>query len=416
MAEKAKLKIIIITPHFPPDGGPSAQLFFLLSKQFLKNGHDVRIICAVPHYPSGKVPQNYKSFSVRKEIYKGINVIRVPLFSVDRRNLYLRLFQFIIMQIGMTIVSINQNADIIITSNPALQTGMPFLIMSKMKSAKKIFSIHDFYPDIGIHLGIFKNKRIIKLVEFIELKCFEKADAIRVLSESFIPLVNRYQKFNNKVFLIYDWVDADFLRPLPKNNEFSRRNKLVDSFNVLYAGNLGYSQGLDIVLKAAKLIEKERDIRFIIVGDGPEKQKLVQIRKDMNLENVLFFPFQPRDFLPSVIATGDLLLVCLKKGMSFTSLPSKIYTILACGRPIIGCLDEGSDSWNLIMKAKAGICIEPENPIKLAESILELKDNRNLLYDFGMKGRNYCETYHSVAAAAERFEELFLNLLRGKTG
>ncbi len=414
MVENSKLKILIITPHFPPDGGPSAQLFYLLSRDFVRKGHEVVVICAVPHYPSGIVPLDYRNFSIKKETCENIIVTRVPLISLNRKNLYLRLLQFINMQIGMAISSIKYDPDIIIASNPALQTGLPFLIMSILKSAKRVFSIHDFYPDIGIRLGVFRHSLVIKMIELIELKCLEKADAIRVLSESFIPLVKRYQKIDNKLFLIYDWVDTEFLKPKPKDNTFSKLHDLDNSFNILYAGNIGYSQGLEIVLKAAKLLENDESIKFIIVGDGPEKEKLLNFASKWHLRNIKFFPFQPREMLPFVLSTGDICLVCLKKGMAYTSLPSKIYSLLACGRPIIGCLDEGSDSWNLIKRANAGICIRPEDHELLASSIMYLKNKKSILSQFSLNGRKYCELNFSVDVASRKFEELFYRLISYK--
>ncbi|HEW63741.1 MAG TPA: glycosyltransferase WbuB [Fervidicoccus fontis] len=409
MDEKGKIKknVLIITPHYPPDGGPSAQLFCLLAEELARRSYSLKIICAVPHYPSGRVPNNYKGIKIFRENINEVNINRVPLPSLNRKNLYCRFFQFIFMQIGFIIASLKERPDILIASNPALQTGLAFIFFKLFKNPICIFSIHDFYPDVGVRLGIFKNKFIIKFVEFLESLCFEKADYIRVLSESFIPLVKRYEVAKEKIVLIYDWVDTEFLKPKPKINSFSVKYHLTDTFNVLYAGNIGFSQGLEIILDTALLLSEKKDIRFIIVGEGPAKERLLETKNEKQLNNVLILPFQPKNLLPEVLSTGDILLVCLRKGMSYTSLPSKTYSILSCGRPIIGCLDEGSDSWNLILKAGAGICIDPENPMMLSNAILKLKNNKDLCKELGRNGREYCIKNHSVKYATEKFEELF---------
>lgn len=407
--KKSNLKILIITPHFPPDGGPSANLFYLLSKEFVKRGHCVDVVCAVPHYPTGIVQKNYKSLTIKGEKISGINVIHVPLLSLNRKNLYLRMIQFLMMQLGMTIASLRFCPDIVITSNPALQTGLPFLAINKIKNTKSIFSVHDFYPDVGIRLAIFRSKIIVKVVEYLELKCYKEADVIRVLSDSFVNLLRRYKVFNNKIELIYDWVDINYLKPYQKRNDFSIKFNLADTFNILYAGNIGYSQGLDIIIRAASLLKEKEDIRFVIVGDGAYKPVLAKLIEQSNLNNIVLIPYQKKEWLPLVLATGDIALVCLKKGVSFTSLPSKIYSILACGRPIIACLDKGSDSWNLIERARAGVCIPPEDPSGLVREIIEMKNNPGIREFLGKNGRNYCINYHSVESAADKFELLFLD-------
>lgn len=409
MAEKRKVnkKITIITPHYPPDGGPSAQLFCLLGEELVRRGYSIKIICAVPHYPSGRVPSIYKGIKFVKENINGVQVIRVPIPSLNRRNLILRFIQFFFMQIGFVTASFSEKPDVVIASNPALQTGLAFLFFKFFKGPICIFSIHDFYPDVGVRLGIFKNQLIIKCVEVFELLCLKNADYIRVLSESFIPLIERYNIPKEKIILIYDWVDTEYLNQKAKVNNFSIKYHLTDTFNVMYAGNIGFSQGLESILDAALLLSDKKDIRFIIVGDGPAKERLLEIKNEKKLNNVIILPFQPKTLLPEVLSTGDILIVCLRRGMSYTSLPSKTYSILSCGRPIIGCLDEGSDSWNLILRAKAGLCIDPENPIELSNTIIKLKNNEDLCREFSRNGREYCIKNHSIKYAAEKFLELF---------
>jgi len=408
------MKLLFITPHYFPDGGPSAPLYSMLCEELARRGHDVNVICAVPHYPSGKTPQNYKSFKIYKEFNKGVNIIRVPLPSIDRKNLKLRFLQFICFQLGAVLAGLRTKYDVVISSNPALQIGLPFLFFGKFRNKPSIFSVHDFYPDVGIKLGIFKSNFIVFIVDILERMCFKSATKIRVLSESFIPKVNCKGIERSKICLIYDWVDPNFIKPIQKENKFSKSFNLINKFVILYAGNIGFSQGLEYLLEAAEYLSDEKDVMFVFVGEGPNKSNLIKLANEKGLKNVIFIDFQPRETLPEVLAAADISIVTLKKNISFESLPSKTYSMLASGRPIIACLDEGSDSYNLILRSGGGICIPPEEPDKLVKAIIKLKENKELRELMGMRGRDYIEKFHSPEYAADKYEELFRLIKKGQ--
>lgn len=400
------MHILVITPHYVPDGGPSAPLYALLCEELVKRGHEVSVIAAVPHYPSGIVPQEYRKFSFKTNTQNGVNIIRVPLPSVNRSSLTMRFLQFICYQVGATFAGMGKKPDAVISSNPALQVGVPFALHGIFRKKPSIFSIHDVYPDVGMELGIFRQKFIISIVSSFERFCLKRATYVRILSDSFLPRINSFGIPDSKIILIYDWVDTDFIFPLSRNNSFAQEHELVNKFVILYAGNLGLSQGLDHVLSSAKLLESHEEIKFVFVGGGANRDRLISISEQLDLSNVLFLPFQPRQRLPEILATADVSLVTLKKGLSFRSLPSKIYSILASGRPIIASVDKGSDSWKLVEKSGSGICIPPESPKILAESILKMWSSNVLRTVMGEKGRNYALRYHSPQSAADHFEEV----------
>jgi colanic acid biosynthesis glycosyl transferase WcaI len=408
------MRILIITPHYVPDGGPSAVLFSLLSNKLSDRGHNVTILTGVPHYPTGKILNQYRGLVIRKERTNNIKILRVPLPSLDRQKLFLRFFQFVCFQLGALFAGLFEKYDIVLASNPALQTGLPFLFLGRLRGKPSIFSVHDVYPDVGIRLGILQNRLIVRLVETLEVLCYKRASKIRVLSESFIPAITRSNIKQSKIVLIYDWVDTDLIRPLPKENAFSKSYGMDKRFVVLYAGNLGLSQGLENIISAAEILAGNNDIMFVFVGDGADKKRLQHLVKMKKLTNVVFIPFQERSRLPEVLASADISIVNLKKGISFNSLPSKIYSILASGRPIIACIDEGSDTWNLIQKSKSGVCLPPGDSKLLAKTILELKDNDELRRQLGENGRAYCISHHSPQYAAEKFLDLFDNLVKGR--
>lgn len=401
------MRVLFLLPHYYPDKGPSAELFKLLCEELVKKECGVNVLCGVPHYPTGRVPKHYKGLYIRKEVINGVRIIRLPLPSINRNILWKRLIQSIIFQIEALICGLFIKYDIIISVTAAIQVFIPYLILGPVRKKKCVYSVHDLYPDILIKLGIIKNRFIINLISSLERICLKNSTKIRILSYSFLRWVEKYGIKKNQIRLIYDWVDINFIHPLPRENPFSIEYGLLNKFCVIYSGNIGYSQGLDVVLEAADRLKRMKDIMFIIIGDGVSKKMLEEIARQKKLENVLFLPFQQKHRYPEVLSSADILLVTLKKGLSRDSLPSKIFSYLSSGRPIIACVDKDSDVFNLINKSGGGICVSPENVDELVKAIIKLKGDEDLRDHLSKKGREYCANFHSSKYAAEEFIKLF---------
>jgi colanic acid biosynthesis glycosyl transferase WcaI len=406
------MKILIITPFYSPDNGPSAPLFTLLSEGLVKKGHQVSVIAAVPHYPTGRVALDFKKKGNLTSIENGVEITRVRVPSLDRNNFIHRIIQLICYQFWATIKSFTKKCDVVLITNPALETWLPTIWHSVIRKKTLVFSVFDVYPDVGIKLGIFKNKWIINLVSLLERSCLKPAAAVQIISDSFRESLSQLGVPDSKIKLIPIWVDDQLIQPLPKANRFSKEFGLTDKFIILYAGNIGLSQGLDSVLQAARLLEKEQDIQFIFVGDGTAKADLQAKAEKQELRNVQFIPFQPRESLPEVLASADISLISLKRQIGEDSLPSKTYSALASGRPIIASVDEDSELAKLIEQADAGITIPVENADALADAITTLKKDEELCIQFSENGRRYIEQHHSVSHAVDNFTTLFTQIIK----
>lgn len=382
----------------------------MLCQELVRRGHQVTVLTAVPHYPSGRVTQAYRGFKVQRTVENGVQVIRVPLPSVDRSNLGQRLFQFLAYQIGAVLAGWKIDCDVFISITPSLEIWLPFVYFSVFRDKPVVYSVHDVYPDSGIQLGIFRHKSIIKAITYLEQGCAKRAGIVRILSQSFAEGIKRLGVSEARIRLIYDWVDTDLITPLPRANPFAIEHSLDRNFIVLYAGNLGFSQGLETVLETARMLVDE-DVQFVFVGEGAAKESLISMAASYQLRNVTFLPFQPRTRLPEVLATANVSLVILRQDMGFNSLPSKTLSILASGRPIIASIDPGSDTWDLVERSRSGVCIPPEDPIRLKEAILNLRENSTLCEKMGQRGRQYALLHHSPKAAAEAFEKILVEAI-----
>lgn len=400
------MHIQVLTPYYTPDGGPSAPLYAMLCQALARRGHQVTVISAVPHYPSGYVQPGYIGKRIMSSRENGVEVVRVPVPSVDRSKLALRMVQFFSYQLGAAWAGLSHQYDVLLVSNPAFEMILPFAMLSVLRNKPAVFSVHDVYPDVGVKLGIFRQKVVIEAVAGLERFCLNHSVIVRVLSESFVSSVRSMGVPESRISLVYDWVDTDLIRPLPRDNAFARENDLVGKFVVLYAGNLGLSQGLEHILTAAELLAYQKDIRFVFVGDGAARPRLVAESRRRTLTNTQFLPYQPRDRLPEVLATADISLVTLQTGIGSGSLPSKTFSILASGRPVLASVDPDSDIFRLVDRSQSGICVPPEDPDALIQAIVQLKANPAQREMLGANGRAYAVRFHSPLSAAEQFEEL----------
>jgi len=404
------MRVLIFGSHYEPDLGPSAPLYTMLCENLVKLGHQVTMITPVPHYPSGRVAMEYRGKLFWRSVEKGVEVIRIRLPSVDRSKLPLRFLQYIVYQLGTSWIGLSKKYDVVISGSSSLTAWLPFALLVVLRRKPSIYSVHDVYPKVGVTLGFFRHEPVIALVSAMERFCLNHAKRVRILSDSFRPDLHALGVSDQKMALVYDWVDTDLVQPMPRDNPFAREHDLVGKFVVLYAGNLGFSQALEHVLCAAEVLQTCRDINFVFVGDGASREHLVTETERRHLENVKFLPFQPRQRLPEVLASADVSLVSLQRGIGVSSLPSKTFSILASGRPVIACVDEGSETWNLIKQAEAGLCVPPETPSELVDAIFRLKENQPLRERTGQSGRCWAENHHSPQFAAKQIEKLMLEV------
>ena len=213
---------------------------------------------------------------------------------------------------------------------------------------------------------------------------------------------------NEKIKIISNFIDIDFIKPMDKYNEFSSKFGLNNNFIVMYAGNIGLPHGLEFVVKAAELLKKYKDIVFAFVSWGEHKEAIINICKSKELDNVVFPPQQPEHIVPQIWASADVSLVTSRKGLSTDSVPSKTFAIMASGRPIIAMIDDGSEVWRLVQSGKCGLCVPPECPDLLADAILTLYNDDAKRKKMGENGRKFIEENFSRKVISREYEQLFL--------
>jgi colanic acid biosynthesis glycosyl transferase WcaI len=272
-----------------------------------------------------------------------------------------------------------------------------------------VFNIQDVYPDIAIELGYISNPRVVKAVTRLERWCYDHADAVTVLSDDLRENLARKTRSPEKVRVIPNFVDTDWIVPAGAENAYRREFGLTGKVVVMYAGNVGLSQPLETVLEAAAALSYDEQLAFVINGQGAKRAELE--RRARGLGNVHFVDMQPAERLPEVLAAADVHLVPLKRGLASSSVPSKTYSILAAGRPLIAGVDPGSEVERVVERAGAGLAVPPEDAEALTKAIKALADAPSERARMGAAARTFVETWASPAAVAEAYEKLFEELV-----
>lgn len=406
------MRILIVTPFYEPDLGPSAPLISMLSEDLAAMDYKITVLAAVPHFPSGFVQPEYRKHIWKWDRSGRVQICRIRVPSGKRGNLWHRLSTFIFYQILACFVGLNLSYDAVLITNPALETGLPMVLLSVLRRKPSVFCVWDLYPEVGITLGIFRRPSIIYLVKSLEDFCLRRATAVQTLSDSFVAILRQRVHPDTQIEVIPPWIDTNFIAPLPRINRFSTAHGLNECFVVLYAGNLGLSQGLEKVLLAAKELSCQRkNIRFLFVGDGPNKRNLVAQADSLQLDNVRFIPFQAREHLPEVLATADLSLVSLQPGISTGSLPSKTFPILASGRPILAVAEEESELCRLIQLSRAGKCVSPFNCDSLSREIIHFQEDYEMCERMGRNARNFSIRHYSRNSAAQHYKRILERII-----
>jgi colanic acid biosynthesis glycosyl transferase WcaI len=405
------MHLLIVTPYYDPDLGPSAPLVTMLAEDLSELKFQVTVVAAAPHYPSGRVNPENNHWPWRWDSQGGVQICRVWVPSGDRSRLWHRTWVFLVFQFLAVWAAWGQSYEALMITNPALEIFLPFWLLGVLQRKPILLCVWDLYPEAGIRARIFRSSLVIAWVRWVENYCIRHAALVQILSESFQQNIIQRGVSVNKIVVIPPWLDIDFIKPLSRRNDFSAEYALTDSFVVMHAGNIGYSQGLDDILETAdKLVDNPR-IKFVFVGDGAEFQNLMNKARSLNLENLAFIPFQPRQRLPHVLASADLALVCQKVGFEMDSLPSKIFPALASGRPILAVVSPHSPVSDLLAEAQAGVCVPPGEPTLLAEQINRLLDDPERRRRMGDNGRTFAEQRYTRKGAAARFADALHNIV-----
>jgi glycosyltransferase involved in cell wall biosynthesis len=407
------VKIAFICQYFVPEiGAPSARVSELC-REWVRQGHEVTVVTGLPNHPTGIVAPEYQRTVFRIERLDGITVFRNWLYATPNEGFVKRTLShlsFMLASIVLTTPRLRRY-DVIIVSSPAFFAVVSAWFMSRVWRLPYVFEVRDLWPGIFIELGVLKNRPIIRLLEAVEMFLYRQAARVVVVTHSFRDILVRRGLSPTRVATITNGVDCEAFRPGPRENEIRREHGFSRKFVVLYIGAHGISQALSSVLDSARALEAHRDVLFVFVGEGAEKASLVEKAARLGLGNVRFFPGQPKHLMSSWYAAADVLLVPLRNIPLFeTFIPSKMFEIMACGRPIVGSVR--GEARGILERSKAAVVVEPEDAQGIANAIHILSRDPELARRLGEAGRQFVETHYDRATLARQYLQLLSEITR----
>jgi len=402
------MRVALLVHHFPPDVNSTGRLMSRLTSAFREDGHEVTVITSFPHYEGFRIWPPYRRKLFQRDRVDGVDIWRVWCFARGRKSMRNRLINYVTFNIMAAVVGLRiiPRADVVLATNGSFFSGLSAWISGRGR-VPFVYNVQDLYPEVPILAGQLRNPAAIALLRRTAHLMYARASFVTVIAPSFRTyLHDKNGVALQKVKVIPNFVDTDLIRPLPRNNEYAVRMGFADRFMVAHSGNLGYAYDLMTLMDAARLLADQHDIRFVIIGNGVMKQQLVSKAQSLRLDNVSFLGFQPENELPWMRASMDVHLALYIPSAARYSMPSKVYEIMASGRPVLASADPGSDVRQLVEGTGAGICVNPLQPEALAEAIVRLRDRPADRQDMGLLGRRYVEGNHTVAHIASEYEHL----------
>ena len=409
-----KKRILIYSLVFSPDGVSTAYLYNDLVLGFKNNGYDVSVLTSTPHYNLTKEslkeqPLQKKFFGLLyTSVFNGVKVYHIPLKKY--KNHITRILSFIYWHLATFIIGlILKRPDIILTPSPPLTNGLFAILLAKIKGSKSIYNIQEIYPDLLIDLGYINNGVIIKLLRKIEGLVYNMSDAITTIDKQFYNTIKSRIKEKNKLLLIPNFVDADLYSIKNSVSLPGEFEKIKGYTNIVYAGNIGLAQEWDLVINLAKAI-KEFKITIWIVGEGQRKPYLASKIMKNKVDNIKLLPYYDRKFMPAINLFADIHFIAMNKKVEKYGFPSKVYTIMASGKPILVVSSEDTPIVSFLKDINAALLVTDHSLSRFKEELLKLHNSVYLRNRLGANGRQEIKKKYSKQVVVEQYLRLFNKL------
>jgi len=412
------MKMLVLCPHYAPDTAPTGEVMTSIATELVARGHELHVVTSLPWYEHHSIEPGWEGRVVRHEDTEWGRITRVHPFPTDKRNIPARAAAFAGFTLLSTALALRgrprARPDAVLAMSPPLTLGAAGWLAARRWRVPFVFNIQDVFPDVAVELGAISNPHVIRLASWMERWTYRHSDAVTVLSDDLrdnlvAKITGTVPDAYDRIRVIPNFVDTDRIRPAdPEAGGYRREHGLEGRRVVMYAGNVGLSQSLDLVLDAARKLADRTDLVFVINGGGSGRAALEDAAT--GLDNVRFVDFQPKERLAEVLAAGDIHLVPLRRGLARSSVPSKTYSILAAGRPVLASVDEGTEVARVVSDAGAGLAVPPDDPDAFTHALVTLLDEPERAAAMGRAGRSFVERWASPAAVAAAYEALFEEL------
>lgn len=406
-------RVLLVTHYFPPEvGAPQARLSEM-SRSWAESGAQVTVLTGMPNHPTGVVPPAYRGAWLRDEAHGPLRVLRTWLYATPNEGIVKKTLGHLSFMVTAVVLGGWRTGpvDVVVVSSPTFFSIGAAWVLARLRRARLVVEVRDLWPAIFVELGVLTDKRVIGVLERLEMAAYAAAAAVVVVSEGFRDVLVQRGVPADKVHTVRNGVDLErFAGSQPADPAVRvRLGAAADEVLVLYLGAHGISQGLPAVAEAAALLRDE-PVRFAFVGEGADKGRLLARVQALGLTSVVSLPAVPRDQVPGLLAAADVCLVPLRDVPLFsTFIPSKIFEYLAAEKAVVGSVT-GEPAG--ILREAGAVVVGPEEPAALAEALRALAGDPERRAALGRQGRAYVVDHFDRAVLARRYLDLLEELCR----
>jgi hypothetical protein len=387
------MKILWVAQWFPPDLGALPARITEMSRVWIREGHDVTVVTAFPHHPLGVIPERYRGKLVTEESYEGIRVIRCWLWALPNRRMWQRTLCQISFAVSAVLLALwrPKRPDVVIVSSPPFFVVPAGWVFSRLRRAPLVFEVRDLWPAVFVASGVLSEGFVYRLLSAMEMASYRAAKKIVVVTKSFRQDLIERGVPADKVAVVVNGADPDLYAP---RSAPAMRERLAGGaeFLVTYVGTHGLLQGLEQILDAAEAFRGDPRVAFAFVGEGARKDALIEEVKRRGLSRVTFHKAVSKEEVPDVYAASDACVVCLRPLPIFRKfVPSKIFEVLASGRPLVAALEgEAAD----IAREAGALTARPGDAASIAEALRRLQSDPAAREAIGARGRRYVQEHY----------------------
>lgn len=385
-----------------------------LGAYLASRGHQVTVLTAAPYYPQWRVREDYRPQRWRREWRDGVEVLRAPQYVPGRVSGLGRLLQE--CSFGASCLYwwstclLQRPWDAMVAVCPPMTSGLVPGLLARRLAVPLVIHVQDLQLDAARELGILRQPLLLAGLTWLELHLFRQARAVTTISRSMAARLAAKGVPPARLQVLPNWADLDKVRPGPRLNALRRELGLTSETVVLYAGNLGEKQGLEVILEAAALTRGKPSIRYLVAGEGAARDRIKLRAQDLGLDNLTFLPLQSNSRLPLLLAAADLHLVVQRQKAADLVMPSKLTNIMAAGRPFIATAGEGTELARVTTESRAGLVVPPEDGRALAQAVLGLAGDPGARKKMGVLARRYAEAFWDRERILRQWEELLRGL------
>jgi colanic acid biosynthesis glycosyl transferase WcaI len=411
--------VVLLSLVFRPDNVSTAHVMADLAADFVAAGHTVTVFTTTPHYNTDREAEAaqplrpYWGALLQRSDCRGMRVFHAWM-PRKGRSVLLRVLAWVWFHLVSTAAAVllARRPDVILAPSPPLTVGVSAWLLGLIRRVPFVYNVQEIYPDIAINLGALKSPMLIAVLKGLERFVYSRARAITVIAPRMRDRLVEKGVSRGKVLVIPNFVDVSDLSPRPKDNPFSRELGVHDKFVVCYAGNLGPAQGLECFVDVADLLRDAPDVRLLLVGDGILAEPLRARAAAKGLANLLVVPYQPYARVPDIYGASDVCVVAQATATGSDAVPSKVYRIMACERPIVAATDRRSDLAHLIRDANAGTVIPSESASDLAAAVRDALADPQGWRRRGVAGREHVLAHYNRTAVSQQYEMLLDEVAR----